>query len=93
MALARLGASARECRCDKQGRIHIPEQLLEYAEIKKGNKIDSELVLIGVFNSIQVWSSENWKKQSISDKEMLDVLQSIEEMPGDLTNFLKNAKE
>ncbi len=93
MALARLGASARECRCDKQGRVHIPEQLLEYAEIKRGNEIDDELVLIGVFNSIQIWSKENWKKQAMSDEEMLDVLQNIEEMPDDLTHFLKKTKE
>lgn len=93
MALARLGASARECRCDKQGRVSIPEQLLEYAEIKKDGKIDDELVLIGVFNSIQIWSKENWKKQCMSDEEMLDILQNIEEMPDDLTNFLKKKKE
>lgn len=80
LALARLGARSKECIPDKQGRIHIPEQLLEYAEIKKGNEVDSELVLIGAFNSIQIWSKANWNKQVMSDDEMLDVLQSIEEI-------------
>ena len=79
IALARLGAKARECRCDKQGRIGITESLLEYAEIKKNAVIDTDLVLVGAFNNIQIWSKENWKKEQMSDEEMLDVLQSIEE--------------
>jgi len=80
MALAKLGARAKECRCDKQGRIQIPEQLLEYAEIKKENVVDSELLMIGAFTNIQIWSKENWSKQSMGDDEMLDAVQKIEEM-------------
>ncbi len=79
IALARLGARARECVCDKQGRISINESLLEYAEIKKDGKIDSDLVLVGAFNNVQIWSKDNWMKQQMSDEEMLDVLQKIEE--------------
>jgi MraZ protein len=89
IALAKLGASARICICDKQGRIPINEKLLEYAQIKKNKKVDSDLVLVGAFNSIQIWSKENWNKQQMSDSEMLDVLQKIEELPDDLTNILK----
>jgi MraZ protein len=89
IALARLGASARTCTCDKQGRIPINEKLLEYAQIKKNSKVDSDLILVGAFNSIQVWSKENWNKQQMTDSEMLDVLQKIEEMPDDLTDILK----
>ena len=81
IALARLGAKARECHCDKQGRIGISENLLEYAEIKNKKMIDTELVLVGAFNNIQIWSKDNWEKQRMSDKEMLDVLQKIEEYP------------
>ena len=80
LALARLGARSKECIPDKQGRIHIPEQLLEYAEIKKGNVVDSELVLVGAFKSVQIWSKANWSKQVMSDDEMLDEIQSIEEI-------------
>lgn len=79
IALARLGAKARECHCDKQGRIGIPENLLEYAGIKKGEDVDAELVLVGAFNNIQIWCKANWDKQRMSDEEMLDVLQKIEE--------------
>jgi MraZ protein len=79
MALARLGARARECRCDKQGRIGVSESLLEYAGIIKDGVIDADLVLVGAFNTIQIWSKSNWKKQQMSDEEMLDVLQKLEE--------------
>ena len=89
IALAKLGASAKECRCDKQGRIALSEKLLEYAKIKKGKEVDSDLVLIGAFNNIQIWSKDNWNKQQMSDSEVLDVLQKIEELPDDLTNLLK----
>ncbi len=79
IALARLGSKSRECRCDRQGRIPIPEKLLEYAEIKSGEKINQELVLVGAINTIQIWSVENWRRQEMSDESMLDVLQEIEE--------------
>jgi MraZ protein len=79
VALARLGAKARECRCDKQGRIAISESLLEYAEIKKNGVVDPDLVLVGAFNNAQIWAKANWEKQRMGDKEMLDVLQKIEE--------------
>ena len=84
IALAKLGSSARVCICDKQGRIPINEKLLEYSQIKKGEEIDSDLILVGAFNSIQIWSKENWNKQQMSDGEMLDVLQKIEGLPDDL---------
>jgi MraZ protein len=87
IALAKLGASARVCVCDRQGRIPISEKLLEYAKIKKGENIDSDLVLIGAFNCIQVWSKENWNKQQMSDSEMLDVIQKIEELSDDLNDI------
>jgi MraZ protein len=79
IALARLGARARECRCDKQGRIGVSESLLEYAEIIKNGVVDADLVLVGAFNTIQIWSRKNWKKQQMGDEEMLDVLQKLEE--------------
>ncbi|HBM14987.1 MAG TPA: hypothetical protein DD381_01335 [Lentisphaeria bacterium] len=80
LALAKLGASSRECLPDKQGRVHIPEQLLEHAQIKRGSDVDSELVMVGVFNSIQIWSTANWSRQQMSYEEMLDVVQSIDEI-------------
>lgn len=48
-------ANARKREFDRQGRIVIPTDLLEYAGITK------ELVTMGVMRKIEVWSKEVWE--------------------------------
>lgn len=45
---------AAECELDKQGRILIPSQLKDFAQIEK------ETVIIGVYDRIEVWSAERY---------------------------------
>lgn len=52
-----------ECDIDKQGRIKIPNDYLEYASISK------EMVNIGAVEYIQVWSKEEHTK-TIDDPDM-----------------------
>ena len=47
-------ANAVESEIDKQGRITLPADLREYANI------DKELVTIGNLDKIEVWSKEEW---------------------------------
>ena len=47
-------SGAIECETDNQGRVMIPQNLREYAGIKK------EVISIGVSNRIEIWSKENW---------------------------------
>lgn len=47
-------SGATECETDKQGRIIIPANLRAYAKIEK------EVVVIGVSNRVEIWSSELW---------------------------------
>lgn len=57
------GRSASRLKCDKQGRILIPQQLLEWAHIKK------DVVIIGTLNSVEIWDPEtleNHKESQIS---------------------------
>lgn len=49
-------ANAVECDIDKQGRMCIPQELREYANIEK------ELVTVGLLDKIEVWSREEWTK-------------------------------
>ncbi len=49
-------SSAVECEVDKQGRLTIPQELREYAGIEK------ELVTVGAFEKIEVWSKDSWEK-------------------------------
>ena len=56
-------SSVKDCEIDKQGRIKIPEEFLNYAGIKK------EMVNVGAINHIQVWAKEV-HSQKINDPEM-----------------------
>lgn len=56
-------SGATECEFDKQGRILVPQNLREYAEL------DKEAVIIGVSSRIEIWGSEVWRKYS-SEAEM-----------------------
>lgn len=47
-------SGATECSFDKQGRISIPKNLREYADL------DKETVIIGLANRIELWANEKW---------------------------------
>ncbi|CAC97378.1 division/cell wall cluster transcriptional repressor MraZ [Listeria innocua] len=47
-------SGASECELDKQGRINIPSNLLQYADLEK------ETVIIGVSSRIEIWSKSEW---------------------------------
>lgn len=47
-------SGATECELDKQGRISIPSNLRDYADLSK------ETVIIGLANRIELWSKKRW---------------------------------
>ncbi len=47
-------SGATECTLDKQGRVSIPANLRNYAELEK------EIVVIGLANRIELWAVEKW---------------------------------
>ncbi len=49
-------AGAVDVDIDKFGRILIPDYLKEYAGLKK------EVVIAGLYNRLEIWDSENWRK-------------------------------
>ncbi|MBO8152316.1 MAG: division/cell wall cluster transcriptional repressor MraZ [Candidatus Marinimicrobia bacterium] len=67
--------SAVRLKCDKQGRIVIPQSLLEYANIAK------EAIIIGVLNSIEIWNPEtlnNYEESGIKlDDEYFQDLENL----------------
>ena len=83
-ALARIGSRARDCRCDKQGRIKIERSLLDAIGVKKHMK------LIGAVSHIKLCTPEAWKEQSVDSDIYLDELQKISETSDDLTQMLLN---
>lgn len=48
-------SGAVECPIDRQGRILIPPSLREYGNLNK------EVVLIGLFNKIEIWDKGRWE--------------------------------
>lgn len=48
-------SAATECTIDKQGRINLPQNLIDYAKIEKN------CYLIGVSDRFEIWSEENWE--------------------------------
>lgn len=47
---------------DKQGRVMVPQNLRDHAELEK------EIVVIGVANRLEVWSKANWEQYSAEAK-------------------------
>lgn len=63
-----LFSGAYEATCDKQGRILIPNHLLQYARITK------DVLVVGVSNRIEIWDVNTWdefSKISLSDYEKI----------------------
>ncbi|MFW6287800.1 MAG: division/cell wall cluster transcriptional repressor MraZ [bacterium] len=68
-------SGATECTLDKQGRISIPSNLRDYAELSK------ETVIIGLANRIELWSKERWDSY-LDDAEdsYEDIASAMEEL-------------
>ncbi|MBG9979636.1 division/cell wall cluster transcriptional repressor MraZ [Facklamia sp. DSM 111018] len=68
-------SAATEVEIDKQGRINLPKNLLEFA------KIDKECRVIGVSDRIEIWSSELW------DDFADDAEENFEDIAEDMIDF------
>lgn len=68
-ALQRVFISAAvECPLDKQGRILLPPELREYAQIER------DVVLVGMTKRIEIWSKERWGTVFNAAQETLESL-------------------
>jgi len=83
--LALLGSQAQSCECDKQGRIQIPQRLLEHAKIKE------KAVLVGAISQIQVWAPELWSATQRGGEEFFDVMQRLSDTPDSLADAVRGA--
>ncbi len=67
-------SGASEIELDKQGRALIPQNLIEYAEVKK------EIVSIGVLTRIEVWSKEKWEDYNSSNMDFDEIAEKMNEL-------------
>ncbi len=61
-------APAANLELDRQGRILIPEHLREYA----GLDLSSEVLVIGLYNFIELWNPQRWHDQNEQQLAELD---------------------
>ncbi|SFA80253.1 MraZ protein [Acetitomaculum ruminis DSM 5522] len=66
-------AGACECDVDKQGRVLIPVNLREYANI------DKDIVIVGVINKIEIWNQQTWKESNEEYEDMDVIAEQMEE--------------
>jgi MraZ protein len=59
-------AGASECTLDKQGRVLVPINLREHANLSK------DAVIIGVSTRIEIWSKDEWDKYNDDDSLSYD---------------------
>lgn len=58
--LLTIAAHTAPVRCDKQGRVRVPDALLGLVGIDRTQKDAREVVLVGGFDEIHVWSPGGW---------------------------------
>ena len=63
-------SGACECIMDRQGRVFIPQNLREFAAIKR------DVIVIGISNKMEIWSKDRWVNYS---KETQDSYEDIAE--------------
>ena len=56
-------SGATECKLDKQGRISLPVNLRNYANLNK------QIVIIGLGSRIELWAEEKWDNYLDSAEE------------------------
>ena len=68
-------SGATECQLDKQGRISLPSNLRDYADL------DKQIVIIGLSNRIELWAKAKWDNY-IDDAENSyeDIAEKMEEL-------------
>lgn len=67
-----LFSGASEAELDKQGRIHIPPHLREFAKLQK------ECVVIGVSTRVEIWCKEQWDSYySASEESFNEIAESL----------------
>ncbi len=59
-ALQFLAAHSASVKCDKNGRIRIPDSLLLQVGLDRNEQGKRDVVLVGNFDDIRVWSPEAW---------------------------------
>lgn len=58
-----LTSNTQNAEEDKQGRVKIEKDLVDYARLKK------DIVTIGAYDKVEIWSAEEWNKRQKAKSE------------------------
>nr|MDD6335301.1 division/cell wall cluster transcriptional repressor MraZ [bacterium] len=61
--MRRLYSGSYECETDKQGRVLLPAELRQFANLSR------DVVMIGMLNQVEIWDAEAWHKHSCEIEE------------------------
>jgi len=65
-------AGATDVEVDKQGRVLIPDYLMDYAGLKK------EVTVAGLFDRLEIWDKEKWSKYKLkAEKDSDDIAEQL----------------
>ena len=64
-------SSATDCAIDRLGRILLPQTLRDYAKLEK------EVVLIGAFRHMEIWSKQLWDEEAASQEDIVNTLERL----------------
>lgn len=73
LALGSFGEGAEEVSCDRQGRITLSPNMMEYSGI------DGPALLVGAVTTIQIWNPESWDANRMASNAFMDVLASFDQ--------------
>jgi len=64
-----LAAHSSAVRCDKTGRVRIPDALLDSIGVDRATPERREVVLVGGFSEIRVWSPAGWAGFGVATRD------------------------
>jgi transcriptional regulator MraZ len=75
-AFARLMlAGAMDVSLDKQGRINLPDYLMNYANV------DKKVIVAGLYDRLEIWNEAEWQKYSKqTEKNSSDIAEALGEL-------------
>ncbi|MEL6431756.1 MAG: hypothetical protein AAFU73_07645 [Planctomycetota bacterium] len=62
--LLTVAAHTAPVRCDKQGRVRVPDPLLALIGVTREDRARREVVLVGAFDELHLWSPAGWEEWS-----------------------------
>lgn len=69
--LLTVAAHTAPVRCDKQGRIRVPDALLGLIGVTRQDKATREVVVVGGFDELHLWSPAGWEEWSAGARQGL----------------------